>query len=56
MKALDIAHPHRAAHGAAVEDRTFDEVYLVTALGEIPEPDRVLAAAAECSNLADGWW
>ena len=39
---------------AAVEDWTFDVVYLVTALGEIPEPDRVLAAAAERPNLVDG--
>ena len=46
-KALDIVHPHRAdARELPFEDRTFDAVYLVTALGEIPEPDRVLAAAA----------
>ena len=46
-KALDIVHPHRAdARELPFEDRTFNAVYLVTALGEIPEPDRVLAAAA----------
>ena len=46
-KALDIVHPHRAdARELPFEDQTFDAVYLVTALGEIPEPDRVLAAAA----------
>ena len=46
-KAPDIVHPHRAdARELPFEDRTFDAVYLVTALGEIPEPERVLAAAA----------
>jgi ubiquinone/menaquinone biosynthesis C-methylase UbiE len=46
-KALDIVHPHCAdARELPFEDQTFDAVYLVTALGEIPEPDRVLAAAA----------
>ena len=56
-KALDIVHPHRAdARELPFEDQTFDAVYLVTALGEIPEPGRVLAAAAQCSSLAGGWW
>ena len=46
-KAPGIVHPHRAdARELPFEDRTFDAVYLVTALGEIPEPERVLAAAA----------
>ena len=46
-KAPDIVHPHRAdARELPFEGRTFDAVYLVTALGEIPEPERVLAAAA----------
>ncbi|HEV2640104.1 MAG TPA: methyltransferase domain-containing protein [Actinocrinis sp.] len=46
-KALDIVHPHCAdARELPFEDQTFDAVYLVTALGEIPEPGRVLAAAA----------
>ena len=43
----DIVHPHCAdARELPFEDQTFDAVYLVTALGEIPEPGRVLAAAA----------
>jgi SAM-dependent methyltransferase len=40
-------HPHRAdARELPFEPDTFDAVYLVTALGEIPEPERVLGAAA----------
>ncbi|HZP49999.1 MAG TPA: methyltransferase domain-containing protein [Actinocrinis sp.] len=40
-------HPHRAdARELPFEPGTFDAVYLVTALGEIPEPERVLGAAA----------
>lgn len=46
-KSLENVHPHRAdARELPFEDQTFDAVYLVTALGEIPEPGRVLAAAA----------
>ena len=39
--------PHRAdARDLPFEDGTFDAVYLVTALGEMPAPDLVLGAAA----------
>jgi ubiquinone/menaquinone biosynthesis C-methylase UbiE len=39
--------PHRAdARELPFEDGVFDAVYLVTALGEIPEPEKVLAEAA----------
>jgi ubiquinone/menaquinone biosynthesis C-methylase UbiE len=40
-------HPHRGdARELPFADHTFDAVYLVTALGEIPEPERALGAAA----------
>jgi len=39
-------HPHHAdARELPFEDHSFDAVYVVTALGEIPEPERVLSAA-----------
>jgi len=39
--------PHRAdARDLPFDAATFDAVYVVTALGEIPEPERVLAGAA----------
>jgi ubiquinone/menaquinone biosynthesis C-methylase UbiE len=44
---LTTIHPHRAdARELPFEGQTFDAVYVVTALGEIPEPERVLGAAA----------
>lgn len=44
---LTTIHPHRAdGRELPFETGTFDAVYLVTALGEIPEPERVLGAAA----------
>jgi ubiquinone/menaquinone biosynthesis C-methylase UbiE len=44
---LATIHPHRAdARELPFADHTFDAVYLVTALGEIPEPQRALGAAA----------
>ncbi|WP_230922451.1 class I SAM-dependent methyltransferase [Streptomyces sp. Go40/10] len=36
-------------------DGTFDAVYAVTALGEIPEPDRVLREAARVLAQGGGW-
>jgi ubiquinone/menaquinone biosynthesis C-methylase UbiE len=44
---LATIHPHRAdARELPFEPGSFDAVYLVTALGEIPEPESVLDAAA----------
>jgi SAM-dependent methyltransferase len=44
---LTTIHPHRAdASELPFEPDTFDAVYLVTTLGEIPEPELVLDAAA----------
>ena len=44
---LSTIHPHCAdARELPFDAGTFDAVYLVTALGEIPEPERVLGAAA----------
>lgn len=44
---LDTISPHRTdARELPFGNGVFDAVYLVTALGEIPEPERVLAEAA----------
>ncbi|AEW98032.1 MULTISPECIES: class I SAM-dependent methyltransferase [Streptomycetaceae] len=44
---LDNVFPTRSdARELPFEDGTFDAMYLVTALGEIPEPERVLSEAA----------
>ena len=44
---LTTVHPHRAdARELPFEPGTFDAVYLVTTLGEISEPERVLGSAA----------
>lgn len=37
-------------------DGTFDAMYLVTALGEVPEPERVLAEAVRVLTPAADWW
>lgn len=36
--------------------RTFDAMCLVTALGEVPEPERVLAEAVRVLTPAADWW
>lgn len=47
QKKITTIHPHRAdARDLPFTDHTFDAVYLITALGEIPEPERALGAAA----------
>ncbi|WP_234439008.1 methyltransferase domain-containing protein [Streptomyces sp. NRRL B-3229] len=51
----DQAYPFSDAREQPYADGTFNAIYVLTTLGGIPQPDRVLREAARMLAPAGGW-